>query len=72
MPPRYEIRINGQLDEAALKAFDGLDLTSHDTVTVITGEFDQAALHGLLEQIRALGLDLIEARRERSPRRGLG
>jgi hypothetical protein len=38
-------------------------VTRHDHVTVITGEFDQAALHGMLEFIRSLGLDLLEARR---------
>ena len=68
--PIYEIRIAGQLDEATVTAFAGLDVTSRDQVTVITGQFDQAALHGLLEKIRLLGLDLVEARRiGGSPRR---
>jgi hypothetical protein len=68
--PTYEIRIAGQLDEATVTAFAGLDVTSRDQVTVITGQFDQAALHGLLEKIRLLGLDLVEARRiGGSPRR---
>jgi hypothetical protein len=65
---RYEIRIAGQLDEAAAAAFGDLDVTVHGTVTVITGNFDQAALHGLLERIRSLGLELVEARRLRSGR----
>jgi len=68
--PTYEIRIAGLLDEATVMAFAGLDVTSRGAVTVITGEFDQAALHGLLEKIRLLGLDLVEARRVRgAPRR---
>jgi hypothetical protein len=68
--PTYEIRIAGQLDEATATAFAGLDVTFRDQVTVITGQFDQAALHGLLEKIRLLGLDLVEARRiGGSPRR---
>ena len=61
--PTYEIRITGQLDETSAAAFAGLDVVSRGQVTVITGEFDQAALHGLLERIRLLGLDLVEARR---------
>jgi hypothetical protein len=61
--PMYEIRIAGQLDDTTLAEFAGLEVTCHDNVTVITGEFDQAALHGMLEFIRSLGLDLLEARR---------
>ena len=61
--PLYEIRIAGQLDDSTLAEFAGLEVTRHDQVTVITGEFDQAALHGMLEFIRSLGLDLLEARR---------
>ena len=67
MPPRYEIRVAGRLDETTAAAFDGLDVTARGTVTVITGELDQAALHGLLERIRSLGLELVEARRARGP-----
>lgn len=69
----YEIRVAGQLDEAAAAAFAGLDVTCRDEVTVITGQFDQAALHGLLEWIRLLDLDLLEACRvSASPRRTPG
>jgi hypothetical protein len=62
---RYEIRIAGQLDETAAAAFASLEVTARGDVTVIRGEFDQASLHGLLERIRFLGLDLVDARRVR-------
>jgi hypothetical protein len=65
VPARYEIRIAGQLDQTAVAAFAGLKVTPCGSVTVVRGEFDQASLQGLLERIRSLGLDLIEARRVR-------
>ena len=68
--PTYEIRVAGQLDETTAAAFSGLDVASRGDFTVISGEFDQAALHGLLERIRSLGLDLLEARRVRGTQRG--
>ena len=61
--PTYEIRIAGRVDKTTLAMFAGLPVNFHDETTVITGQFDQAALHGMLEMIRALGLDLLEARR---------
>ncbi len=67
--PTYEIRVAGHLDEITAAAFTGLNVASSGAVTVITGEFDQAALHGLLERIRSLGLDLLEARRIRGTQR---
>jgi hypothetical protein len=65
---RYEIRIAGQLDDATIATFGDVEVTIGDSVTVVCGDFDQAALHGLLERIRSLGLDLLEARRVRGVR----
>jgi len=68
--PTYEIRIAGRVDKTTLALFAGLPVHERDETTVITGQFDQAALHGMLEMIRSLGLDLLEARRiEASPPR---
>jgi hypothetical protein len=59
--PTYQIRIAGRVDETTLASFAGLTVSLNDEVTVVIGQFDQAALHGMLEMIRALGLDLLEA-----------
>jgi hypothetical protein len=67
---RYEIRIAGRLDETVAAAFAGLDVTTRGNATMIRGEFDQASLHSVLERIRFLGLDLVEARRVRAPPAG--
>ena len=60
-PGRYEIRLKGHLDTRWAAWFDGLTLTHHsDGTTVIHGPVaDQAALHGLLQKTRDLGLPLI-------------
>jgi hypothetical protein len=62
---RYEIRVEGILDECWSGWFDGMQVTSHpDGVTTIAGPVtDQAALHGLLAKVRDLGLPLISVRR---------
>jgi hypothetical protein len=60
-PGRYEIRVKGHLDTRWAAWFDGLTLThGSDGTTIIHGAVaDQAALHGLLQKIRDLGLPLI-------------
>ena len=60
-PGRYEIRLKGHLDSRWAAWFDGLSLTnSSDGTTIICGPVaDQAALHGLLQKVRDLGLPLI-------------
>ena len=62
---RYEIRVEGILDECWSGWFDGMQVTSQtDSVTVIAGPVtDQAALHGLLAKVRDLGRTLISVRR---------
>jgi len=55
------IRIQGHLDHRRASWFDGLTLTrADDGSTVIQGHVvDQAALHGLLQKVRDIGLPLI-------------
>jgi len=61
---RYEIRIAGALSDSLLGAFPDLDPERCIGETVLVGELpDQAALHGVLAQIEALGLELLEVRR---------
>ena len=61
---RYEIRVKGHLDARWAAWFDGLTLThGSDGTTVIHGPVaDQAALHGLLQKARDLGLPLISVK----------
>ena len=58
---QYEIRIEGHLDARWTAWFDGLALTHEpDGTTVLHGPVvDQAALHGLLQKVRDLGLPLV-------------
>jgi hypothetical protein len=64
---RYEIRVAHELNEELLTAFEGCDVTGEGGLTMIVGEFDQAGLHGAIERIRALGLELVDARKVRIP-----
>jgi hypothetical protein len=58
----YTIRIKGQLGAAALSAFPALRSRHDGTETVLTGDLDRSALHGVLSEIEALGLELLEIR----------
>jgi hypothetical protein len=60
----YQICLEEILDERWLRWFDGLEVTSSaDNQTIIRGEFDQSALHGLFNRIRDLGVTLISVQR---------
>jgi hypothetical protein len=62
-PGLYAIRIKGRLGPTALSAFPALVSTPQCGETVLTGLLeDRSALFGVLAQIEALGLDLIEVR----------
>jgi hypothetical protein len=62
-PSRYEFRVRGRLAERLLSSFAGFDAEIQPVETILSGEVaDQAALHGVLEQIESLGLELVEVR----------
>lgn len=59
--PRYEIRVKGHLGPRWSAWFEGLSLTIEDDgTTVIHGSVvDQAALHGVLQRLRDVGIPLV-------------
>jgi monoterpene epsilon-lactone hydrolase len=60
----FEIRVRGQLGATLLGAFPGLRAEIQGTETVLTGVLpDGVALYGVLAEIEALGLELLEVRR---------
>ena len=64
-PPQYEIRLQGRLDPRWAAWFDGMTLSAADDgTTALRGPVvDQAALHGVLQRVRDLGLPLISVTR---------
>ncbi|MBI4900729.1 MAG: hypothetical protein HY829_09655 [Actinobacteria bacterium] len=65
-PTPYVIRVRGVLSDRFLIAFPGFQARTRHGDTVLTGTLsDQAALHGVLAQIEALRLELIEVRRSK-------
>jgi hypothetical protein len=58
---RCEIRVKGHLDARWATWFDGLTLTNEsDGTTRLDGPVvDQAALHGVLQKVRDMGLPLL-------------
>jgi hypothetical protein len=64
----YEIWIKGRLSDSLLAAFEGLTASVEPVETVLHGPVqDQSSLHGLLDQIQSLGLELVEIRRLPTP-----
>jgi hypothetical protein len=65
---KYEIRVQGHLDQRWSEWFDGL-MISYDTDdnTVLRGPLvDEAALHGVLIKVRDLALPLLAVSREKT------
>jgi hypothetical protein len=60
-PGRYEIRLKGHLAPRWAAWFGGLSLSRQSDGTTIIHGFvaDQAALHGLLQKVRDIGLPLV-------------
>lgn len=63
-PSDYEIRVKGRLTDTVTNVFEDFTASVKPAETTLRGEIrDQAELHGLLEQIQSLGLELIEVKR---------
>ena len=68
----YVIRINGHLGATLLSAFPAMAWEQRGPETVLTGMLDQPGLYGVLAEIEALGLDLLEVRQLSRHRRSSG
>ena len=63
VPAWYAIRVSGHLGATVLSAFPALVSRRQGGQTVLTGLLDRSALYGVLAQVEALGLELVEVRR---------
>jgi hypothetical protein len=62
----YEIRVRGPIGPTMMQAFPALTATRSGHDTLLTGSLpDQSALYGVINQLEALGLQLLEIRRPR-------
>ena len=70
-PMIYQIRVKGHLGPRWAAWFGGMSITLEDEgETLLTGPVaDQAALHGLLREVRDLGMPLISTIRVEPPSR---
>jgi hypothetical protein len=60
----YHIKVQGYLEEKWSDWFDGFEIHHLDDETLLKGiASDQAALHGLLNKIRDLGMTLLLVQR---------
>ena len=62
---QYVIRLRGVAGPAVRTVFADLEVTATSDTTVLAGvRPDQAALHGVLQRIQDLGLEVVDLRRE--------
>ena len=59
---RYMIRIKGHLGATLLSAFPAMAAERQGPETILTGTLDRPGLHGVLAEIEALSLELLEVR----------
>ena len=63
-PTGYEIRVKGRLSDTVTSTFEDFTASVKPAETTLRGEVrDQSELHGLLDQLQTLGLELIEVKR---------
>ena len=66
----YQLVVRGELDEKYGHLFEGMQMARVGGTTVIAGRVrDQAELHGLIERIEELGLELLSVQQQAGERR---
>ena len=67
---QYELVVRGELGDRFAVLFEDMRLERRDGTTALTGPVvDQARLHGLIERIQDLGLELVSVNPLHDPRR---
>jgi hypothetical protein len=67
----YKIRVGGPVGPTVMEAFPTLTATRSGQDTVLAGSLrDQSALYGMINQLEALGLQLLEIRSRSLTMRG--
>jgi acyl carrier protein phosphodiesterase len=67
----YKIVVRGELDDRYAYLFDGMHMHRVDGTTVLTGNVtDQSQLHGLLDRLEELALELLSVQQLRRHSRG--
>jgi hypothetical protein len=62
-PQRYEIRVRGPIGPTMMQAFPTLTASRSGPDTLLIGSLpDQSALYGVIHELEALGLQLLEIR----------
>ena len=62
-PQRYEIRVRGPIGPTIMQAFPTLTASRSGQDTLLSGSLpDQSALYGVIHELEALGLQLLEIR----------
>ena len=67
MSVRYDVTIVGEPGDVLLGAFSDVTVRRAPGVTVLSADLDQAGLHGLLERVADLGIELVAVRRDADP-----
>jgi hypothetical protein len=72
-PQHYEIRVRGVIGPTIRQAFPALTAERRGEDTILSGRVqDQSALYGVLHELEALSVELIELRRRTSDESGDG
>jgi len=67
----YRIVVRGELDDRFAYLFNGMDMQRIDGTTVLTGNvLDQAQLHGFIERLDELALELVTVEQIGGPLKG--